>query len=39
MLQASLLARIFALLAEMRTLRSDKGNAQREEKMLRVVVP
>jgi hypothetical protein len=38
-MRAGLLARIVALLVEMRTLRSDKGNAQREEKTLTVGVP
>jgi hypothetical protein len=34
-----LLARIMALLAEMCTLKSDKGNAQREEKTPTIGVP
>jgi hypothetical protein len=39
MIWAGLHARIMALLAEMRTLKSNKGNAQGEEKTLGVGVP
>jgi hypothetical protein len=39
MIWTGLHARIVALLAEMRTLKSNKGNAQGEEKMLGVGVP